>query len=174
MTTSSRPEPEAGWAQRALIGRNPTRTLVRVVVLVGVCLLLYNYVLLPVRVEGGSMLPTYKDRGINVVNRLAYLFHEPRRGDVVAVRLQAGEHRMYLKRVVGLPGETVEFHGGRLFINGKPLDEPYVKLPCEWEHGPLQVGPDEYYCVGDNRDNAWEGHEHGRAPRKLIVGKVLL
>jgi signal peptidase I len=102
------------------------------------------------------------------------LAHEPRRGDVVAVRFLAGPHRMYMKRIVGLPGETVAFHGGHLLINGKPLDEPYVKFQCYWEHEPLQVGPDQYYVVGDNRDNQWEGHAQGRAPRSLILGKVLL
>ena len=163
-----------GWVQRVLIGRNPKRTLVRILVMVVASVLLYNFVVLPVRVDGGSMLPTYRQNGVNLVNRLAYLFHEPRRGDVVAVRLHAGEHRMYMKRIVGLPGETVAFHGGHLFINGKLLDEPYVKLPCNWDHEPVQVGPDQYYVVGDNRDNPWEGHEHGRAPRQFIVGKVLL
>ena len=55
------------------------------------------------------MLPTYRDHGVNFVNRLAYVFHEPRRGDVVAIRTLAGEHVMYMKRIVGLPGETVTF-----------------------------------------------------------------
>jgi signal peptidase I len=120
------------------------------------------------------MLPTYRENGGNFVNRLAYLFHEPRRGDVVAIGLQAGEHVMYMKRIVGLPGEAVAFHRGRLFINGKPLDEPYVKLPCDWEHEPEQVGPGQYYFVGDNRDMPWEDHRHGRAARNHIVGKILL
>ena len=174
MATNAEPAQSPSWVQRVLIGRNPKRTLVRIVVLVVVSLVVFNYVLLPVRVDGGSMLPTYKENGVNLVNRLAYLFHEPQRGDVVAVRLLAGRHRMYMKRIVGLPGETVAFHRGRLYINGKPLDEPYVKLPCDWEHEPLQVGPDHYYVVGDNRDNDWQRHEQGRAPRDLIVGKVLL
>jgi signal peptidase I len=120
------------------------------------------------------MLPTYKENGVNFVNRLAYLFREPRRGDVVAIGLQAGEHVMYMKRIVGLPGEAIAFHRGRLFINGKPLDEPYVKLPCDWEHEPERVGPDQYYVVGDNRDMPWEDHTHGRAARNHIVGKILL
>ena len=84
-----------------------------------VSFVVFKFVLLPIRVEGGSMLPTYQDRSVNFVNRLAYLFHEPRRGDVVAIGLLAGEHVMYMKRVVGLPGETVAFHKGHLYINGQ-------------------------------------------------------
>jgi signal peptidase I len=120
------------------------------------------------------MLPTYRDHGVNFVNRLAYVFHEPRRGDVVAIGLEAGDHVMYMKRIIGLPGETVAFHQGHLYINGRLMDEPYVKLPGDWEHEPEQVELDEYYVVGDNRDMPWEGHVQGRPKRQRIVGKVLL
>ena len=162
------------WLQRVLIGRNPKRTLMRSLILVVVSVIVFKFVLQPIRVEGGSMLPTYKDRGVHFVYRLTYLFHGPRRGDVVAIRLLAGEHVMFMKRVVGLPGETVAFHQGRLYVNGKPVDEPYVKLRCDWEHGPEPVGADQYYVVGDNRDMPWDYHEKGRPTRNLIVGKVVL
>jgi len=168
------PAQSPSWLQRVLIGRNPKRTLVRIVVLVAVSFVVFTFVLLPIRVEGGSMLPTYRDRSVNFVNRLAYLFHEPRRGDVVAIGLEAGNHIMFMKRIVGLPGETVAFHQGHLYINGKLLDEPYVKLRGNWEHEPEPVGLDEYYVVGDNRDMAQEGHVQGRPKRERIVGKVLL
>jgi signal peptidase I len=160
--------------QQILIGRNPKRTLMRVVVLVAVSFVVFTYVLRPIRVEGGSMLPTYKDHGVNFVNRLAYLFHEPRRGDVVAIRLLAGGHVMYMKRIIGLPGETVAFHHGRAYINGRALDEPYLKYRGDWEQEPTLVGPDQYYVVGDNRDMPWDDHYKGRSARELIVGKILL
>jgi len=174
MATNAEPAPSPTWWQRVLIGRNPKRTLVRIVVLVAVSLVLFKFVLQPIRVQGGSMLPTCREGGIHFVNRLAYLFHEPRRGDVVAIRLLAGEHVMYMKRIVGLPGETVAFRQGRLYINGQPLNEPYVKLPGNWEHEPEQVGPDQYYVVGDNREMPWHDHTKGRPTRDLIVGKILL
>ena len=145
MGTNAEAVESPSWVQRVLIGRNPKRTLVRSLVLVVVSVVVFKFVLQPIRVEGGSMLPTYKDRGVHFVNRLAYLFHGPRRGDVVAIRLLAGEHVMYMKRIIGLPGETVAFHEGRLYINGQPMDEPYVKLQGNWEHEPLQVGPNQYY-----------------------------
>ena len=119
------------------------------------------------------MLPTYQERGIKFVNRLAYLRSEPQRGDVVGVQL-AGPSIMYMKRIVGLPGETVAFHNGRVVINGVMLDEPYLKLPSDWEAPPETLTPDEYYVVGDNRSMPKELHEEGRAERWRIVGKVLL
>ena len=174
MGTTAEAAETPGWLQRVLIGRRPKRTLVRAVVLVVVSVVVFKFVLQPIRVEGGSMLPTYKDHGIHFVYRLAYLFHGPRRGDVVAIRLLAGEHVMYMKRVVGLPGESVSFHRGHLYINDEPLDEPYVIFQGNWNHEPEQVGPDQYYVVGDNRDMPWADHTKGRPTRNLIVGKVIL
>jgi signal peptidase I len=174
MGTTAEAAATPSWVQRVLIGRNPKRTLLRSLVLVVVSLVVFKFVVQPIRVEGGSMLPAYPDQGIHFVYRLAYLFHGPRRGDVVAIRLLAGEHVMYMKRIVGLPGETVAFHQGYLYINGKPLDEPYVKFRGYWEHAPEQDGPDQYYVVGDNRDMPWADHTKGRPTRDLIVGKVIL
>ena len=128
------------WVQIVLIGRDPNRTLIRVVVLVVVCVVVFKYVLVGVKIEGISMLPTYKEPGIHFVNRLAYRFHEPQRGDVVAIRF-SGPHVMLMKRIVGLPGETVAFHAGHLFINGQQRDEPYVKFRCDWEIEPETIGP---------------------------------
>jgi signal peptidase I len=162
------------WVRIAVIGRNPKVTLVRVAVLIVTCLIVFNkFILLSIRVEGISMLPTYKDRSVNFVNRLAYLWHEPRRGDVVSIRL-AGIHRMYMKRIIGLPGETVGFVDGRVLINGEVLDEPYEKYACDWNRPPVKLEPDEYFVVGDNRTMPQELHKHGETPRSRIVGKLLL
>jgi signal peptidase I len=164
------------WVRIAVVGRNPKTTLVRILILAVICVAVFNrFVLLPIQVEGISMLPTYKDRSWNLVNRLAYLRHEPQRGDVVSIRL-AGIHRMYLKRIIGLPGETVAFKNGRVLINGEVLDEPYEKSPCDWNRAPVTLGPNEYFVVGDNRSMPWEGHGHelGKAGRDRIVGKAIL
>ena len=122
----STPSRLSRWVRIAVIGRNPRLTLVRVAVLIVTCFVAFKFILLPIRVEGISMLPTYKDRSWNFVNRFAYFRHGPQRGDVVSIRL-AGIHRMYLKRIIGLPGETVAFEHGRLLIDGKIMDEPYEK-----------------------------------------------
>ena len=161
------------WVRIAVVGRNPRATLVRVAVLIGTCFIVFNFILLPIRVEGISMLPTYKDRSVNFVNRLAYVWHEPQRGDVVSIRL-AGPHVMYMKRIIGLPGETVAFVDGRVLINGEVLDEPYEKTPCDWNCPPVKLGPDEYFVVGDNRTMPSDNHVFGKAGRDRIVGKALL
>lgn len=168
-----------GWLQIVLIGRRPKTTLVRIVVAVALILGTDRFVLVPIRVDGISMEPTYHNHRINFVNRLAYLLHGPQRGDVVAIRFSdpgsfSTPHQMLMKRIIGLPGETVSFHEGHAYINGQLLDEPYVKNSCDWEHGPIQCGTNEYYVVGDNRSMPFEYHMQGRAERERIVGKVLL
>jgi signal peptidase I len=126
------------------------------------------------------MFPTYKDKSVHFVNRLAYLDHEPQRGDVVGIRIGGGPNRfyrtpglMYMKRIVGLPGETLVFAGGRLFINGRAIDEPYVNGPCDWNSPPITIGQGQYFFVGDNRSMQREYHVQGQAERDKIVGKVL-
>jgi signal peptidase I len=163
------------WLRTIIIGRNPRLTAVRLVVVVVGVLLLRAYVLLPIQVDGPSMLPNYREHSINVVNRLAYLNREPQRGDVVAIRF-SGTSIMLMKRVVGMPGETVQFVNGKLVINGRPMDEPYVKNECSWDFRPShwQLGDDEYYVVGDNRAMHYEDHKQGSAKRERIVGKVML
>jgi len=162
-----------GWVSRVVIGRNPRVTLVRILVWVAVILLVSRFVLVPIRVEGISMLPTYKENGIKFVNCLAYMRHPPQRGDIVAIKM-AGRSIMLCKRIVALPGETVAFHEGHLFINGELLEEKYVLGPCNWELPTEQVGPEEYYFVGDNRSMDYEQHTQGRAEKQRILGKVVL
>jgi hypothetical protein len=85
------PPPLASWLRILAVGRDPKRTLLRAAVLAEVCLVVFKWVLLPVRVAGISMAPTYADRSLNFVNRVAYLGHGPRRGDVVGIRLTPPE-----------------------------------------------------------------------------------
>jgi signal peptidase I len=167
--------PERPWWFVVTVGRDPRRTVMRVVVLVVTVLLAWKFAFLPIRVQGISMLPTYRNNQLNVVNRLAYVFHGPRRGDIVAVRIgETGESVMLLKRVVGLPGESISFRQGRLYVNGEELEEPYMKLPSRWNMNEVKVGLDQYYVVGDNRTMAIQDHTRGRPHRRDIVGKALL
>lgn len=185
------------WVRIVLIGRRPKFTLVRIVILVVATFVVFGFLLLPVRISGPSMMPTYRDGRFNVVNRLAYFRHEPRRGDIVFIRISGTEYSsaelrrdlthlrldfgrlfrpsmMYMKRIVGLPGETVAFSGGELLVDGKPVDEPYRRYPSDWERPPRKLGPAEYFVVGDNRAMRMEDHEFGAVGRARIVGKAML
>jgi len=169
-----RSSPWPAWLKIAVVGRNPRRTLIRAAVFAISAYVVFRFVLVPVRVEGQSMWPNYRDRGLNLINCWAYLWREPQRFDVVAIRLQAGSHVMLLKRVVGLPGETVEFRDGHLYIDGRRLNEPYVRTRCRWNEPPEVVRADEYYLVGDNREMPAHDHTRGGAERRRIIGKIVL
>ena len=161
------------FVRAVVIGRNPRLTLLRIGVLVVTVILTREFALLPVRIKGPSMLPTYQENGVNFVNRLAYVSHEPRRGDVVTIRY-SGTSVMLMKRVIGLPGETVAFHEGRVLINGVPLAEPYVQYPTDWERDPVVLTNGNYFVVGDNRSMPQSLHTFGETERQRIVGKILL
>ena len=152
-----------------LIGRRPARTLARLIVLILVSFVLFKFLFLPIRVVGNSMVPTYHNGRINFVNRLAFRWHGPKRGDVVAVRLDKSR-LVLLKRVVGLPGERIAVRAGRMVVNGRTLDEPYANVsgspPSQSE---IVLGPDEYFVIGDNRDIS----DYGTVHRHEVIGKVV-
>ncbi len=121
------------------------------------------------RVVGNSMLPNYHNGRINFINRLAFRWHGPKRGDVVAVRLDKSK-LVLLKRVVGLPTERVAIRAGHVLINGRPLDEPYAKVSdSPPSQNPIVLGLDEYFIIGDNRDIS----DYRPVHLHEVIGKVV-
>jgi signal peptidase I len=155
-----------------LIGRHPRVTLLRIAIVVATATLLFGWVLLPLRLSGISMLPTYSEGTLTFANRAAYWRSAPARGDVVAIRL-AGTRAMYVKRIVGLPGERIEIVEGTVLIDEVPLIEPTVTRRARWTLPPVEIGPEEYYVIGDNRSMRPEHHDFGRVRRDGIAGKLL-
>jgi signal peptidase I len=155
-----------------MLGRRPAKTAVRLGVLVVASFVLFRWVLLPVRTYGPSMLPTYQSASFHLVNRAAYFWSAPERGDVVGVRL-AGWRVMYVKRIVGLPGERIAFRDGTLLVNGTAIIEPYVEHQSHWTTTEVTLGGDEFFVVGDNRSMAMDQHEFGLVKRERIAGPLL-
>jgi signal peptidase I len=158
--------------RRFVFGQNPRRTAVRVLVLAAVSFITFRWVLIPIRTEGSSMLPTYTPDRLHFVNRLAYGGGSPARGDVVAIQM-AGPHVLYVKRVVGLPGDRVAIVGGEVQINGTTLSEPYVRHRRPWDVEEVTLGPREYFVIGDNRGMSVGDHDFGRVQVNRILGKVV-
>ncbi len=156
----------------ALLGRNPRAALARSAALVAAAIVTFGWILLPLRLEGISMQPTYENGMLNFANRAAFWVRDPRRGDVVAIRM-AGPSVMYVKRIVGLPRERLEIVAGTVLVNGEPLVEPAVVRRAPWNYPPVTLADDEYFVVGDNRSMRMEDHDFGRVKRNRIVGKVL-
>ena len=131
-------------------------------------------------VDGHSMEPTFYGDDRLVVSRINYLIGSPQRGDILVfnslVPREAEQGIMLIKRVVGLPGDTVEIQEQKVYINGVELDEPYILEPCNrrCSDNSWQLGDDEYFMMGDNRNNSRDSRVFGPVPLEKIVGQVVL
>ena len=145
------------------------------ILLAAILFLTINALSARVRVEGTSMVPTLQNEEFVLVNRLAYQMGTHQRGDIIVFHHPSGQKEEDLiKRIIGLPGETVAFVNGHVLINGNILDEPYEKSGYNWNSAPVTLGPNQYYVVGDNRSMPAGDHVHGVFERTQIVGKALL
>jgi signal peptidase I len=109
-----------------------------------------------------------------LVNKVVYHFHDPERGDVIILDPPFETDEVYIKRIIGLPGDTVEVKDGAVYINGTKLDEPYIKEPPSYTFPLTEIPEDEYFVLGDNRNNANDSHRWGTVPSENIIGKVWL
>ena len=157
--------------RRLLFGRHLYRTLMRAGVLGMLCVALCKYVLRPAWISGSSMEPTIRDGRLHFIYLLAYRTHPPERGDIISA-FSATQSLMYLKRVVGLPGERIAFADGVLFVNDQSVEEPYVVYQGAWSMPPVELGDDEYFVTGDNRDMDRLAHTHGIVHARSIAGKL--
>lgn len=132
----------------------------------GLVLAVRQCVWMPALIVGVSMQPTLTGGQLVGVNKLAYRFDIPRRGEIVAVWNGRG---YMIKRIVGLPGETIAMEGGVFSVNGAPLTEPYVQFPSDSIIAPGQLGPHQYVVAGDNRSSTVIAVVH----RDRIVGRVV-
>jgi signal peptidase I len=125
-----------------------------------------------------SMVPTLEVRDRVVVDKLTYQFREPKRGEIVVFRTPPGVDGPYnqlVKRIVGVPGDIVEARGGKVFVNGQPLKEPYLAADTVTEALPETVIPPRQYLVlGDNRGNSSDGRTFGTIGVDTLVGRAVI
>lgn len=128
----------------------------------------------PVKVEGTSMQPELRDQDRLFVNKFAYNFEKISRGDVVVFYYPRDTQKSYIKRVIALPGDDVRIDDGRVFVNGKRVDEPYVpnRFHDTRSMPETVVPPDEYFVMGDHRSISSDSRDFGPVTRKLIYGKA--
>jgi signal peptidase I len=125
-------------------------------------------------VLGSSMEPNFETGQRLIANKVIYRFDTVERGNVVILRPPSNIHVDYIKRVIGLPGETVEIKNGLVYINGVPLSEPYILDSPHYTMKKLEVPQGYYFVLGDNRNNSNDSHIWGPLPQENIVGKVWL
>ncbi|MBI3495614.1 signal peptidase I [Candidatus Berkelbacteria bacterium] len=125
-------------------------------------------------VEGESMAPNLATNNVLLVNKLAYLASQPGRGDIVVLRFPGDpEKRKFVKRIIGLPGESVAIQNGNVLINGKKIEERYLAIELQTTPDrSVTLGPDEYYLMGDNRRNSSDSRTWGPARRRDLIGRT--
>lgn len=156
------------------VGREILEWIFVVVFAVGVAMIIRTFVFEPVRVDGESMLYTLSNNEYMIVTKYQYLFNDPERFDVVICRYPGRGNTNFVKRVVGIPGDTVEVRDATLFVNGEPVDEPNIVNKPNYTMPPVTVGEGDYFVLGDNRPHSNDSHIIGTLERDQIVGKVRL
>lgn len=138
---------------------------------VGVRLLVQNY-----QVDGPSMQPTLQNQEYILVDKASYYLHSPQRGDVIVFEYPNDTRVDYVKRIIGLPGDTVQILGdGEVFVDGTEIHEPYTSCVCNI-YGPQvwHVPQGYYFVMGDHRDDSQDSRAFGPVARNLIIGKAAL
>jgi len=132
-------------------------------------------------IPSGSMLPTLEINDRLIVEKVSYRFNVPQRGDIVVFKptekLQEENPELkdaFIKRVIGLPGETVQVRGGQVFVNGTSLREEYIQEEPTYEWGPKTVPEDSYLVLGDNRNNSYDSHYWGFVPQDKLIGRAVV
>jgi len=158
--------------------------IIVVVVAISSALLVRAYVLQQFAVEGTSMLSTLHPSDRVLVNKLSYRLHDPRRGDVVVLkRIETNaQERDLIKRVVGLPGETVEYRSCELFVNGALIKEPYLDPQivsanhCGADQPPVVVEPKHVFVMGDNRGGSLDSRDRtvGQIAYSNLIGRAFV
>lgn len=162
----SEPQQTENWKRFAL-------DIIETIILAVVLYFGINAISARVRVDGLSMNPTLQHGEYVLVSRLSYKTGEPQRGDIIVFSLPTDQKQDLIKRVIGLPGETISIQGGKVMVNGLLLEEPYIAQPpvysSEWT-----VGEDQLFVLGDNRNDSKDSHQWGLLPMENVIGKALL
>jgi signal peptidase I len=150
-----------------------TRDVVLYIIVAILCIVVLTVGLESREVFNISMLPSIEPGDYIMVNRLSYLIGKPKRGDVVIIKAPLDNERDVIKRVIALPGDSVEVSAHTVYVNGTTLVEPYIMEPVEYELPGQKIPEGNYFVLGDNRNNSNDSHKGWLVPEPDVTGKAL-
>jgi signal peptidase I len=156
--------------------RNEVRVWTRdLLIAIGLALVIIVFLYQPVKVEGTSMAPLLSDQERIFINKFVYRFSAIERGDVVVFWYPLDRSKSFIKRVIGLPGDTLEMRQGTLYVNGNVVPEPYVPLRYEdfSNFGPVTVPKESYFVMGDHRISSNDSRVFGAVENRFIYGRAV-
>lgn len=178
---------ERDEAEAVAVPRRPGKSAVReyaeaIIIAVLLALVIRTFVVQAFKIPSGSMLPTLQIGDHILVNKFVYYFWPIERGDIIVFKFPQDESRDFIKRVIGLPGDTLEIRGREVLVNGKPLREPYA-VYSDWpvarlgereRVGPFVVPPHRLFMMGDNRDHSMDSRAWGYLDTGKVKGKAFI
>jgi signal peptidase I len=153
-------------------GKSLLREIIETILLTVIIYVAVNFATGRFRIEGSSMEPSMHPNQYVLVDKISYMLGEPQRGDVVVFNYPLATERDFIKRVIGLPGETVTIEGGVVSINGQPLEEPYISAPPMYSNS-WTLAADEYFVLGDNRNSSSDSHSWGPLQQQYLIGRAI-
>jgi signal peptidase I len=155
------------------------REILETLVLIAAIYALVNLATVRFFIDGPSMQPNFYAGQFLVVSRIHYLLRDPQRGEIVVFNAPGNgpDDPPLIKRLIGMPGDTVEIRDTKVYVNGVERQEPYIKEACletRCRNEQWQLGPNEYFFMGDNRNNSRDSRAFGPVTRERIVGEAML
>ena len=139
----------------------------------GIFFIVYIFIIQPHRVKGESMMPNFSDGELLLTEKVSYRFQNPKRGDVIVFQAPTPRKADFIKRIIGLPGDTVNVNNGNIIINGAKLNEPFETQSTDGNLT-LKLSKDEYFVLGDNRNASSDSRSFGPIDKKTIRGRAFL
>lgn len=169
---------QADTEEKTSVGKELFQWVLVIIGAVILAFLIDTFVIVNAQIPSGSMENTIMTGDRVFGNRLAYKFSDPKRFDIIIFKYPDDESQLFIKRIIGLPGETVEIHDGNIYINGSdtPLEDVDIKEPMEGSFGPYTVPEGCYFVMGDNRNNSRDSRywENTFVSEDAILGKAVL
>jgi signal peptidase I len=150
------------------------REIVETIALALLIFLAIHFTIQNYQIDGPSMQNTLHTGQYVLVNKVAYLFHAPERGDIIVLQEPDNPNRDLIKRVIGLPGDTIRWDGTNVWVNGTELSEPYITKASNYNANTVTLGKDQYFVMGDNRPQSEDSRAFGVVPKDYIIGKAIL